>query len=170
MKVLWKDVPGYSGIYEISNTGLVRGRKGMRKILLTHDGYQYVKLCNRGREKKMKIHRLVALAFIPNPFGLLEINHKDENKQNNNVCNLEWCDRKYNNNYGKRNIVAGNAIRKAKQMRVFRYGLDGIFIDSFESAKVAENALKIDRTGITKCANNKRKSAGGFIWKYHGQG
>ena len=69
-----------------------------------------------------------------------------------------------------RNVIAGNSIRKAKQMRVFRYSLDGIFIDLFESAKVAENTLKIDRTGITRCANNKRKSAGGFIWKYHGQG
>lgn len=57
MKVLWKDIPGYSGIYEISNNGLVRGKRGIRKILLTHDGYQYVKLCNRGCERKMKIHR-----------------------------------------------------------------------------------------------------------------
>lgn len=170
MKELWKDVPGYSGVYEISNTGLVRGKNGIRKLLLSHDGYQYVKLCNRGQEKKMKVHRLVALAFIPNPLGLPEINHKDENKQNNNVCNLEWCDRKYNNNYGQRNIIAGKSIREAKQRCVFRYDLNGNFIDSFESAKVAESVLKINHTGITKSASNKRKSAGGYIWKYHGQG
>lgn len=170
MQVLWKEIPGYEGIYEISNTGLVRGRKGIRKILVSWDGYQYVKLCNRGREKKFKVHRLVALAFLPNPFGLPEINHKDENKENNSVCNLEWCDRKYNNNYGKRNIVAGISIRKANQRRVFRYDKNLNLLDSFDSAKDAEKILKIDHTGISKCANNKRKTAGGFIWKYHGKG
>ena len=170
MQVLWKEIPGYEGIYEISNTGVVRGRKGIRKILVSWDGYQYVKLCNRGHEKKFKVHRLVALAFLPNPLGFPEINHKDENKENNNVCNLEWCDRKYNNNYGKRNIVAGISIRKANQRRVFRYDKNLNFLDSFVSAKEAEKILKIDHTGILKCANNKRKTAGGFIWKYHGKG
>ena len=170
MLVLWKSIPGYEGIYEISNTGLVRGRKGIRKILVSWDGYQYVKLCNRGREKKFKVHRLVAMAFIPNPNGLPEINHKNEVKTDNRVENLEWCSRKYNNNHGTRNQRAGESIRRAKQFRVYRYGKDGKYIDSYESAKVAGEIFNCSPSWIAAVARGKGKMAGGYIWKYSAKG
>lgn len=166
MNVLWKPVPGYEGIYEVSNTGDVRGKNGIRKPQLSWDGYLFVKLCNNGKEKKFKIHRLVAMAFIPNPGNLKEINHKDENKLNNNVENLEWCDRFYNNHFGLRGMKAGVGIKRAKQKRIGRYTRNGVYIDSFESAKEAGMKLSIDPTGISHVLTGRRKTAGGFVWKY----
>lgn len=109
--VVWKDIEGYEGIYQISNYGEVMrlmsydSRNHLRnsKILKQRknkDGYMVVGLHKNSKEKKYLVHRLVAKAFISNPNKLPEINHIDENKQNNSVPNLEWCNRKYNVNYG----------------------------------------------------------------------
>ena len=109
----WRPIEGYEGLYEISSYGKVRSldrydnrncfRKG--KVLSpvkNKDGYLQVNLCCNGKYKMFLVHRLVAQAFILNPDNLPEINHKDENPGNNNVDNLEWCNRKYNINYGSR--------------------------------------------------------------------
>ena len=170
MEVLWKSIPGYEGIYEISTAGQVRGKNGPRKTLLTWDGYAYVKLCNRGKEKKHKIHRLVAIAFIPNPHIFAVVNHKNEIKTDNRVENLEWCDRVYNTNFGERNRKAGIGIRKANSKRVSRFDKAGNYIDSFDSIKIAAAALNIMPSAISRCANAKRKTAGGFVWKYTAKG
>lgn len=109
----WRPIEGYEGLYEVSNLGKVRsldridctGRRLKGKILIPlmmKNGYLSVFLCKEGKAKHFLIHRLVAQAFILNPEGLKEINHKDEDKTNNLVDNLEYCDRKYNMNYGTR--------------------------------------------------------------------
>ena len=115
MPEIWKPVNGYEGIYEVSNLGRVKSlnvrtlsssgkyytrKERMLKIATRKDRYQYVILCNCGLTKMYTIHRLVAQAFIPNPDNLPCVNHKDENPSNNCVDNLEWCDQKYNSNYG----------------------------------------------------------------------
>ena len=107
----WRPVVGYEGLYEVSNTGRVRSvdrfyyRLHKGKVLSpTKDRYGYLTVtlnCN-GKSKTIKIHRLVAQAFLPNPDNLPQVNHKDEDKTNNNVTNLEWCDAKYNVNFGTR--------------------------------------------------------------------
>ena len=118
----WKNIIGYEGLYEVSNTGQVRsldryvkysnGRIHLHKgkvLSPVKDKYGYLVVCLYCNEKQkiIKIHRLVAQAFIPNPNNLPEVNHKDEDKTNNSVDNLEWCTAKYNSNYGNRtkNIV-----------------------------------------------------------------
>lgn len=111
MRVIWKDIPNYEGLYQISNYGEILRLKSydskghlrnsrIKKQSTNGDGYKVVGLYKNGIETKFLVHRLVALMFIPNPEGYAEINHKDENKQNNIVSNLEWCSRKYNINYG----------------------------------------------------------------------
>lgn len=111
MQEVWKDIKGYAGYYQVSNFGKVRsldrtdnlGRKRKGKTLspiLDKFGYCSVNLLKNSFAQKFKVHRLVANAFLENPSNYSEINHKDENKQNNYACNLEWCDRKYNMNYG----------------------------------------------------------------------
>ena len=102
----WRAVPGYEGLYEVSNTGNVKSliKNKIIKGFINRSGYRLVGLSKNGIRKKITIHRLVAQVFIENPDNLPEVNHKDEDKTNNNVDNLEWCDRKYNNNYGTVNI------------------------------------------------------------------
>lgn len=107
IKEIWKPVEGYEGIYEVSNFGRVKSlnyhREGIVKILKPQkdgSGYLQVQLWRNGKMKAFKVHRLVAEAFLPNPLGLPEINHKDEDKTNNIVSNLEWASRWDNMHYG----------------------------------------------------------------------
>lgn len=104
---IWIDIKGYEGLYQVSNFGRVRslnyrhtGNKKLLSLCNDKDGYLYVTLSKKGERKNHKIHRLVASVFIPNWFNDFEVNHIDEDKRNNNVENLEWCDRKYNANFG----------------------------------------------------------------------
>ena len=108
MQEIWKDISGFEGVYEISSYGRVRSVKS-GKILSTSKcggcrGYLSVCLSKNGKRYGKLVHRLVAEAFIPAVEGLSEVNHKDEDKTNNRVENLEFCDHKYNMNYGTRNI------------------------------------------------------------------
>ena len=122
---IWKAVKGYEGFYEVSNFGNVRSldrvikskhngttlRKGRILIPFYEEkkGYYQISLTKDRKAKKYRVHRLVAVAFLENPFNYTDVNHKDEDKTNNNVDNLEWCTRKYNNNYGTK----PERIRKA---------------------------------------------------------
>ena len=102
---IWKPIINYEGSYEVSNLGRIRSIKFnklyyMSLITNKRTGYKQVLLCKNGVQKTYVVHRLVALSFLENPLDLPCINHKDENKLNNRVDNLEWCTIKYNNNYG----------------------------------------------------------------------
>lgn len=109
---IWKDIPSFEGLYQASNLGRIRSIKHYDKMhrlwegkILTpqFDGKQnYLHISIKG--KPYQIHRLVAKTFLPNPNNYPEVNHKDENKTNNCVENLEWCTHKYNNNYGNKLI------------------------------------------------------------------
>lgn len=98
----WRDILGYEGLYKVSNLGMVYSmkRKKIMKLSKTEKGYYKVYLMKDGTGKHKKVHRLVAEAFIPNPNNLPQVNHKDEDKTNNIVTNLEWCTAEYNSNYG----------------------------------------------------------------------
>lgn len=119
----WRAVPGYEGLYEVSDQGRVRSidrydsigrlrKKRYIKLLLHSSGYFSVGLSKKGKVTIYLVHRLVAQVFIPNPLGLPQVNHKDEDKLNNNVDNLEWCTAKYNNNYGTSRDRAKNTAIK----------------------------------------------------------
>lgn len=122
MVEIWVDITGYEGLYQISNLGRVKSlekKAGLsnrkEKILKQHldkDGYVKVYLCKNSKVRFLSVHRLIAEAFIPNPNDLPQINHKDENKQNNKIENLEWCSCKYNINYGTRTIRSKETRRK----------------------------------------------------------
>lgn len=110
---VWEDIVGYKGQYQVSDKGNVRSvdridsrgrkRKGaLLKLIYDKDGYVIVNLYKNGIGAQKKVHRLVTEAFIPNPNGLPQVNHRDEVKANNNVENLEWCTSKHNNNHGTR--------------------------------------------------------------------
>lgn len=121
MLEIWRPIDGYTGLYEVSSLGKIRSL--LRKKDNNHgrllspspntDGYLTVVLTKDSQRKSFKVHRLVAQAFIPNPNSYPQVNHKDENKSNNQVTNLEWCTAKYNNNYGGRISRASKNIQKA---------------------------------------------------------
>ena len=180
---VWKDIDGYEGIYQVSSIGRVRsldrvyimknGRPYSRKGILTQlfedkDGYKEVKFCLQNKRKTYKVHRLVAQAFIENPHNLPFINHKDEDKQNNRVENLEWCTPKYNANYGmsKAKLSASHKNHPGLSNPVNQYTMDGIFVQSWPSAKEAQRQTGIYAVNIASCCKGIYKQSHGFIWRY----
>ena len=160
----FRDIPGYEGLYEVSNLGRVRSLETERILKPSKNtwGYLFVSLYKNGIKKAVRIHRLVALAFIPNPDNLPCINHKDEDKTNNTVDNLEWCDDKYNANYGTRNERIAEKTRKP----VLQFDLLGNFIREWPSITKVEEETGIWQTHISKCCLGLRHTAGGYLWKY----
>ena len=168
-KEYWRPVLGYEGLYEVSNWGRVKSlpRNGTVKYArilkpdTDKDGYLYVVLSKNNKQKLFKIHRLVAEAFIPNPNNLPMINHKDENKQNNNAENLEWCDNKYNINYGS--CIERRSKKRSKP--ILQFTLDGVFVKEWDSiAECGRNGFQT--SAIIMCCKGKRKKHHKFIWKY----
>ena len=162
----WKAVVGFEGLYEVSDIGRVRslkyGKQRIMKPVKTHNGYLRVTLCRDGNHKKMKVHRLVAQAFIPNPNHLSTVNHKDEDKTNNAASNLEWLSMRDNDNYGTRNMRMAEA--KSKPVQQFDKST-GELLKTFPSIMEAERDTGISNCNICSCCDGKRKSAGGFIWR-----
>lgn len=182
----WRDVPGYQGYYQVSNLGRVKSLertleyppskaypngviKTLKERIMTpckdKKGYLFVQLFKCGNFKSNKVHRLVASAFLENPENLPLINHKDENKQNNRLENLEWCTPQYNSNYG----VGKYKSASHKRIPVVQYTKDGELVREYESATAAAYALN----KIQACSRNillacrgVNKSAFGYHWKF----
>lgn len=173
-KEIWLPVRGYVGLYEVSNFGNVRslnygntGRKELLSLVENEKGYLRVQLWKNGKPKSFRVHRLVAEAFIPNWFDDKEINHKSEIKTDNRVDNLEWCDRKYNINYGTRKErVSKKMINNEKLSKpVLQLTKIGELVREWIStAEVGRNGF--NQGNIVSCCNGKRKTYKGFVWKY----
>lgn len=155
----WREVPGYEGLYEVSDLGRIR-RNGKLLKPDNHNtrGYLQVALSKNGTVRRVYIHRLVASAFINNPNNYPQINHRDEDKTNNAVSNLEWCDSKYNINYGTRNEKVSKPV--------LQYDRLGNFIREWPSASKVEEEIGIIQQNISSCCLGHRNSAGGFVWRY----
>ena len=169
---IWKDIEGYEGLYQVSNMGRIKSlgndKTRKEKILSLKPkkkGYIMVTLYKNSKREYKYVHRLVAENFLPNPNDLPEVNHKDENKENNTVYNLEWCTAKYNNNYGDRRKKASKS-RKGKNCKkiqcietgeIFESAQD--VIDIMFNGKGLPNYIRANICG-------QRKSAYGYHFKY----
>ena len=179
----WVDIEGYEGMYQVSTLGrvrsldrVVRGANAMSdsyqinlkgRILkqgMALNGYLFVVLCKDGKHKHATVHRLVAETFIPNPDNLPEINHKDENKSNNVVSNLEWCDRSYNVNYG---TSLEKRSRKCFK-RLEQLTMDGQHVAYYESVAelVRQSNGKYKANNIYMAARGDNESSYGYRWRY----
>lgn len=165
---IWKDIKNYEGLYQISNLGNVksyhkRSNGNLLKLPIKR-GYYQVGLRKNGTRKYYQVHRLVAETFIENKDNLPQVNHKDENKLNNNVDNLEWCTVSYNNTYGSRieRVVASNKNRQP----VVLYDINGNFIAEYFSIMDAVRKTKINPSCIVASCQGKRKQPRKYIWKY----
>ena len=188
---IWKDIDNFIGKYQISNYGRVKSlnywggkKEGIMKPVPDKNGYLCVGLKNSDDGRKeicLKIHRLVAIAFIPNPQNLPQVNHKDEDRTNNCVENLEWCDVRYNLNYGshneklrksltgrklteehKRKISAGATTCK----RVAVFTKDGVKLQEFRSATHTAKFVGGNRTNVVANCRGKINTYKGYVFRY----
>ena len=168
---IWKNVEGYQD-YFVSNLGRVKSTKYKTERILkpvyNKNGYLYVSLYYNGKIKTCKIHRLVAKAFIPNPSGLPQINHIDENPHNNVVSNLEWCSAKYNNNFGSRKSRAIKALLNRSDLSrpVKQLSLNGEVLAIYPSLSEAARNSGLSVHPIWKSANGITKNPRTFRWEY----
>lgn len=167
----WRDIKDYQGLYQISNFGRVKslektdrlGRRYSEKLLSICDngnGYKVVNLKVNGKQKTCTVHRLVATAFIPNPFRLDEINHKDGDKSNNKVENLEWCNRsenvKHAVNTGLHTYFGQRKVQCVETGQIF------------DSIKEAQNFVGVKGARISNVCRQRRgaKTCAGYHWRY----
>lgn len=175
MKEVFKDIVGYEGLYQVSNIGRVKSLpkdkvlhncgficKSKERILkpkLEKNGYLRVGLYKNGIVQYFSIHRLVAIAFIENPNNYPDINHKDENRTNNNVNNLEWCSVSYNTQYSSYKWT-GEKHWASKKVLCIETG------ESFFSITEAGKQKNVQYKNIHKCCKGERHTAGEFHWQY----
>ncbi len=168
----WRDIKGYEGYYQISNLGRVKSlprdvgsnrckKEIIMKTSLDKDGYENLVLRKDGKQKHFRVNRLVAEAFLENPNNYPQVNHKDEDKTNNNVNNLEWCSPKYNINYGSRTEKASRKVICVTTGKIFK------------SIAEASKYYNLKGNHISACCKGKLKSCGKhpitgekLVWKY----
>lgn len=157
-----RDVVGYEGLYKVSRTGVIYNAKTGFEVMQSqqNSGYLMVGMRDKGKQRNFTVHRIVATAFIENPDNLPQVNHKDENKMNNCVDNLEWCSAAYNVNYGD---AIAKRIRNRKDRKPVMCIETGVVYDS---APHAERETGISAMSIRWCAIGAHKTAGKLHWKY----
>lgn len=192
MEEIFKDIEGYEGLYQISNYGRVKSlknRQGNVQLLkqqVKPNGYCQVSLYKNNKYGYFNVHRLVAIAFIPNPNNLPEVNHIDEDPTNNRVDNLEWCTRSYNINYGNRNSKVSEKAKNWKHTLgkhwtssnrgsknhnskpVAQYDLENNFMNRFDSIADAEKYLGLTpgKSHISDACRGYIKQSCGYKWKF----
>ena len=188
MEEIWKDIEGYEGLYQISSLGNVKSlnyrNQGFAKNIvpkINNSGRLWVELYKNSAKKQYLIHRLVGIAFIPNPENLPQINHKDEDPRNNSVENLEWCTGRYNVEYTMRmhpekypdfngiELDRPCATRKRVNttgLAINQFTMDGKFVKQWPNSVTIKHKTGWSDWSISECCRGKRKTAHGFRWQY----
>lgn len=180
----WLPIEGYEELYQISNFGRVKSlnynhtkQERILKPSTNQYGYQQVHLCKDGKQKMLSVHRLVANAFIPNFNNLPQVNHIDEVKTNNHVSNLEWCDCKYNCNYGSF-IEKHSGENNSKTMfgkfgkdnptskKVIQLTLNNEVVKIWDCMRDVQRKLGYHQSSISQCCKGKQKTSNGYKWQY----
>lgn len=173
---IWKNIKGFEGLYQVSSEGRVKSlerkvtkgdgertvKERILKPYMDRGGYLLVGLCAGGKRKTLKVHRLVCEAFHEKLEVKNEVNHINEDKTDNRACNLEWCSRGDNVNYGTRNERSAKALSKS----VGQYTLHGELIKIWPSTMEAKRQAGFHCGHISSVANGERKTHKGFVWKY----
>lgn len=170
MQEIWRDIPGYNGKYQVSNFGgfssIKNGQRISRKICKFSTGYSCVSIDGRAHS----LHRLVALTFIPNPNNKPQVNHKNGDKTDNNIHNLEWCTRSENCLHRDRKLGISR-VNKKKVMcietgRIFDSAVDAARWMTKECGRSKAVVSKAYKIGACCRMEKGRKTCGGFGWKF----
>lgn len=158
MKEIWKDIPGYEGFYQVSNYGKIKNIKlnKHRKQRKDKDGYLIVDLFYN-KPKTFKIHRLVALSFIPNPNNLSQINHIDGNKINNCDNNLEWCTPSSNSKH-RIYTLNKNSLYPCKKIKCIELDKE------FESIGEGARFIGCTQSSLSRVISKSNYTCGGYHW------
>ena len=178
MKEIWKDIPGYDGVYQVSSFGKIRNSKMLILKQNTIKGnYKRISLHKNKKIKNYLVHRLVGEVFIPNPLNKKEINHKDFDPTNNCVDNLEWVtsseNSKYSYDYSKNQCkreINRNFCKEKFSKEVLQFDKNNNFIKKWSSIHQINNKLGYSVSNISRCCRNEQKLANGYIWKYADRG
>lgn len=163
MKEEWMTVQGFGGKYEVSSHGRVKRNGEICSPSTDLYGYKFLTVYEKGKRKYIRIHRLVAIHFVPNPYNLPIVHHIDGNKTNNLASNLFWCTRGQNNSFA----VSEKGGRLVTSRRIEQRDYDGTVITTFGSFRIAGEAVGVnDATLIAKCCRGIRKSAYGYRWTF----
>ena len=159
----WREVKEYTN-YEVNWFGEIRHKK--RKHILkprsNNGGYQYVNFKINGKNTNFAVHRIVANAFIPNPNGYTEVNHKDYDKTNNCVENLEWVSSSQNSKHSY--LKQENHTARGKKVK--QYSKDGDFIKTFETVSEAAREMGCSISAISNCCLGRTKTSQGYLWSF----
>lgn len=179
----WRPIYGYESDYEVNNFGQIRTLKNSPKLksnsilkpqVSKRNGYVYQMLYKSGTPKLCRVHRIVAQSFIDNPNKYTQVNHKDGDKANNRVSNLEWCNQSQNMKHAYKNklqspsqkqkeAVAMANLRKCKPVGQFG---NGILISTYEGISDASRKTGISASCISRCCKNICNSSGKYQWQY----
>ena len=173
----WRDVPEYEDIYQVSNYGRVRRiYNGKVKVMTQRHrgkGYLGVTLLKNGTKKDFYVHRLVAETFIPNQDNLPQVNHKNLNKEDNSVENLEWVtavdNMRHRFMYGapiKKKQYTSFRRKRKNTIKIKQYLLDGTYVQTWDSLQQIQNTLGIYHSNISDCCKGVTKKSHGYIWSY----
>lgn len=135
------------------------------RVSTTNCGYDLIGLSKENKQQYFLLHRLIAQVFVPNPHNYPCVNHKDENKQNNESSNLEWCTHLYNNTYATRM----ERVQTKRRKPVVQKTLEGVIVNTYPSGKQASIDTGIDYSVIAEVCKNRRgrRTAGGYKWEYY---
>lgn len=163
---IWRDIKGYEGLYQISNLGRIR-KYIILKQFLSHRGYLTTQLSKKNKSKTFLVHRLVAKTFIPKINDKNQVNHKDGNKTNNKVENLEWCTNKENNTHAWKNGLMKRVVENNKK-EVAQYTKEGKLVKVWSSITEASNSINGSFSAISACCRHKpyAKTAYGYKWEF----
>lgn len=180
MNELWKPIEGT--YYTVSNFGRVKSlprntaHERILKQRLNRDGYYYVNLSINGKTKTYKPHRLVAQMFIPNPNNLPQVNHKDGDKTNNNIDNLEWCDASYNQKHAVKLGLTHPWMKGVKgkncmfSKKIYQYDMENNLIKEWDCMSDVQRELGIPVPHLVRVCKGQRKTTRGYKWSYAKEG